>query len=126
VLHRDARLLPRHRRARASWNVNVPDCGRPGEAVTMTYLMNRLQSLPGRTAYCVSVNPPASLRESHIIREFSYTHPRYTFDTLAAQRATEALQGGNRTYFAGAHLGYGFHEDGYQSAVRVAQRLGAA
>lgn len=126
VLHRDPRLLPRHQRARASWNVSVHDCHRPGEQVTMTYLMNRLQSLSGRTAYCVSVNPPAALRESRVIASFTYAHPRYTFETLAAQRATEALQGVNRTYFAGAHLGYGFHEDGFQSAARVAALLRAA
>jgi predicted NAD/FAD-binding protein len=125
VLHRDPRLLPAKRRARASWNVAVPDCRAPGESVTMTYLMNRLQSLPGRTAYCASVNPPETLRQSHIIQAFTYAHPRYTSATLTAQRATEALQGERRTYFAGAHLGYGFHEDGYQSAARVAALLGA-
>jgi predicted NAD/FAD-binding protein len=91
----------------------------------MTYLMNRLQALPGRTAYCVTVNPGPELRERSIIAQFDYAHPRYTVETLAAQQRIEALQGRRGLHFAGAHLGYGFHEDGYQSGLRVARRLGA-
>ncbi len=126
VLHTDTRLLPRQPAAWASWNVDQRDCGRPGEALTMTYHMNRLQSIPGPVQYCVSINPGDRLQANQIITERTMRHPLYTFRTLEGQAAIRGLQGHRNTYFAGAHLGYGFHEDGCRSGFVVAELLAPA
>ncbi|MDA0366503.1 MAG: FAD-dependent oxidoreductase [Chloroflexi bacterium] len=125
VLHRDQSLMPRRAAARASWNVLTADCARPGAELTMTYDLSRLQSLPGPDRYYVSVNPPA-LAQRDVIAEYAYEHPQYDFGTLAAQRRVEAIQGEHGVYFAGAHLGHGFHEDGFRSGAAVARRIESA
>ena len=126
VLHTDERLLPRRPAARGSWNVDQADCRQPGDRLAMTYDMNRLQSLPGPVQWCVSVNPDDRLDPTLIVADRPMRHPSYTFATLDAQSAVAELQGWRRTWYAGAHLGYGFHEDGCRSGFAAAAALVAS
>ncbi len=124
VLHTDERVLPRRESARAAWNYHRIEEAGFSATLTMSYDLNRLQGLPGPRTYCVSVNPGDRLDPSRVIAQFDYAHPVYSQRTLEAQQKVSALQGCRQTYFAGAHLGYGFHEDGARSGVEVAARLG--
>jgi predicted NAD/FAD-binding protein len=120
VLHTDERLLPRRRSLRSSWNYHLATCAPVGALPTMTYSMNRLQRLDEDEEYCVTLNRGRELDEERVIGRFHYTHPRYTFTSLAAQAELPALNGPNRTSFAGAWQGFGFHEDGLVSGERAA------
>ncbi|MDX1440697.1 MAG: FAD-dependent oxidoreductase, partial [Rubricoccaceae bacterium] len=123
ALHTDSAMLPSRERARASWNYVTEDC-RNQDSLTVTYHLNRLQALETQTDYCVTVNPTSALSRDEVKRDLCYEHPAYTFRTLEGQQRIAELNGKNRIYFAGAHLGYGFHEDGVASAVRVDELLG--
>jgi predicted NAD/FAD-binding protein len=123
VLHTDTSLLPRRRRAWASWNYHLSDT--PCRHTTVTYHMNRLQTLRAEREFCVTLNRTVEIAPQHVIRTMSYAHPVFTREGMAAQRCVEEISGHNRTHFCGAYWGWGFHEDGVVSALRVAERFGA-
>jgi predicted NAD/FAD-binding protein len=122
VLHTDVRLLPRRRRAWASWNFHLLE--QPEPRTTVTYHMNRLQSLRSATQFCVTLNRTQRINPDKIIASFSYAHPVYTREGIAAQQRYAQIGAQRHTHFAGAYWGSGFHEDGVRSAVRVAESLG--
>ncbi len=126
VLHTDRRLLPRRRRAWASWNYHLLDeqSGREGPA-TVTYHMNRLQSLRADRELCVTLNRTDAIDPAAIIRTIAYAHPVYTTQGHAAQRRRLEVSGRNRTHYCGAYWGWGFHEDGVESAFRAVEALRA-
>ena len=124
ALHTDTSLLPRRRRAWASWNSRRVAGDR--RRVCVTYHMNRLQGLVTREDYCVSLNAEELLDPSRVLARMTYHHPRYTREAIAAQRRWDRISGVHRAHFCGAYWGYGFHEDGLNSALRVAARLGVA
>ena len=125
TLHTDETLLPSRSAARASWNYLLHLDGRNGDApATMTYHMNRLQSLAVRENYCVTLNARSRIRPEKILHNFIYNHPLYTRQAVASQKRWAEISGQNRTHFCGAYGMYGFHEDGVNSALRVARALG--
>jgi predicted NAD/FAD-binding protein len=124
VLHSDESFLPKSGAARASWNYVTADCRAGNQPLTLTYHLNRLQRLNPDMDFCVSVNPGASIDLSRVMHETELSHPRYTFRTLEGQALLRQIQGERNTYFAGAYMGYGFHEDGYQAGREVAALLG--
>ena len=123
-LHADSSLLPRRRAARAAWNHHVHDCRAPYAAPAMTYSLNRLQDLDSRAEWCVSLNRDDEVDPSRLVMRTRYAHPVYDFDALSAQSRMDDIQGVRRTWFSGAWMGNGFHEDGMRAAVSVARGLG--
>jgi uncharacterized protein len=123
-LHTDTRLLPRRRAAWASWNYLLDDCRTPTQRVSLSYHMNRLQTLDEPQEYVVTLNPSTLPRNEHVLRRMTYTHPAYTPESVATQPLLDELSGARRTFYAGAYQRYGFHEDGLWSAARAASHLG--
>jgi predicted NAD/FAD-binding protein len=127
VLHTDASLMPRRRRAWSSWNFIEQSCQGPvsaGAKPFFSYWMNRLQSIPGETQYFVTLNPPRPPEPGKLLYTKHYAHPLFDGRALRAQRQLWRLQGVRRTWFCGAWFGSGFHEDGLQAGLAVAEALG--
>lgn len=122
VLHTDARLLPRRRKAWAAWNAHVPAA--PDSPCTVSYWMNLLQGLQSPEPLIVTLNRTGAIDPARILRRMTYHHPVYTHASVAARARKDEIQGRQRTWFAGAYWGWGFHEDGMRSAVDVAAALG--
>lgn len=121
VLHSDPGLMPRRKRVWSAWNAMSADAGE----ASVTYWMNRLQNLDQNFPLFVSLNPPRPPQSGLVHGRFSYSHPVFDRRAVAAQAGVAQIQGLNRTWFAGAWLGYGFHEDGLQSGLNVAAALGS-
>lgn len=122
VLHTDASVMPRSRRAWSSWNYHVPAGTSPTS--TVTYDMNRLQSLPADPPFFVTLNRTAGIDPARILRTIQYHHPVYTPATRAAQQRWDEINGVRHTWYGGAYWGWGFHEDGVRSAVRIGAQFG--
>jgi len=123
VLHSDPALMPRARRAWASWNFLSQGRGE-GQKVCVTYWMNRLQHLPESLPLFVTLNPLVRPTQGTIHRSFLYQHPVYDQAAIRAQGLLWNLQGARRTWFCGSYFGHGFHEDGLQAGLAVAEQLG--
>jgi uncharacterized protein len=120
VLHRDKRLMPKGRRFWSSWNY----MGAQNGAVSVSYWMNELQNLHSPEDHFVSLNPAMEPLAEKLDGTFIYRHPLFTTQTLAAQKNLWSLQGDQNTWFCGAWFGAGFHEDGLQAGLAVAEQLG--
>ena len=125
VLHTDTSLLPRRRRAWASWNFHLT--GAPAGATTVTYWMNNLQRLRSEHEVLLTLNRSDEIDPGKVLRRISYEHPVYTTEGVHAQaRHSEISGGAGRTHYCGAYWGWGFHEDGVLSALRVCEGIAAA
>ena len=122
LLHTDPRLMPRRRRAWSAWNY-LASREQNDLPVCVTYWINKLQPLPFVRPVLVTLNPPFEPTPDSLIEEFEYAHPIVKSAAVAAQQRFAPLQGQHRTWYAGAWLGHGFHEDGLASAHRVAEGI---
>jgi predicted NAD/FAD-binding protein len=123
VLHTDASLLPRRRAAWAAWNYRIR--ADEGPAV-VTYRMNEIQGLDAAEEICVTLNRTEEIAPSRVLGRFRYDHPAFTAEGVAAQRRHGEISGARGTHYCGAYWGYGFHEDGVNSALRVCEALGVS
>lgn len=124
TLHTDEGLLPERRRAWASWNYRRT--GDDQQVPVLTYYANRLQDLASETNYCITLNADDVIDPSKVLASFDYAHPTFDEAAIRAQRRHGEIDGWLRTHFVGAYWGYGFHEDGVQSALRVVERMRGA
>ncbi|WP_421723120.1 NAD(P)/FAD-dependent oxidoreductase [Bauldia sp.] len=124
ILHDDPALMPRRRRVWSSWNYIGGNDETGNRDLCVTYWMNRLQNLDRRQPLFVTLNPTRYPKPGSIKRVFDYTHPLFDLESMTAQEKLWDLQGRRRTWYCGSYFGYGFHEDGLQSGLAVAEWLG--
>ena len=125
-LHRDVRLMPKRKRAWASWNfLRWQRQGTTENDVAVTYWMNQLQGIDRDKPLFVSLNPPFEPAAELTFGKYICEHPQYNVAAFAAQKRLSEIQGWRHTWFCGAWTGYGFHEDGLRSGLAVAEALGA-
>jgi predicted NAD/FAD-binding protein len=124
-LHTDSSLLPDAQAARSSWNYQMASCHDASNRVVVSYWMNRLQGIRDDRDHIVTLNAAGHVNPSTVTARTVYEHPIFTREAVAAASSLRTA-GGERLAFAGAHLGWGFHEDGCRSGVRAAERLGAS
>jgi uncharacterized protein len=122
VLHTDESLMPLRRKAWSSWNY-IGTRSAPA-SLSVTYWMNRLQPLAAEVPIFLSLNPAREPAAGHILHTQTYAHPLYDAAALRAQQSLWSLQGQRRSWFCGAYFGAGFHEDGLQAGLAVAEQLG--
>ncbi len=120
VLHTDTSLMPRRRKAWAAWNYHIGDD--IDSHVSVTYHMNRLQSLQAQNEYLVTLNNTAAIAAEKVIKRIQYEHPVYTLESVSAQQRQAEINC-NRTFFCGAYWRNGFHEDGVVSAINAIEHF---
>ena len=125
VLHKDTGVMPKTRRCWASWNYRSEGQGE-GAAVSVSYWMNKLQGIDPACPIFVTLNPARPICDEHVFDRHVFVHPVFDSAAIAAQSRVQQMQGARNTWFCGAHLRHGFHEDGLWSAVTVAEQLGAS
>ena len=121
VLHTDKKLLPKRKKAWASWNYQLSHDR--NKLASVTYNMNILQGIQSKHTFCVTLNQKDDIDPKEILREFTYHHPVFSSASIKAQQQRHLICGHNHTHFAGAYWHSGFHEDGVRSAVEVAKRF---
>lgn len=122
ILHRDESIMPRRRSVWSSW-VYQADTKQPQTRIGVTYWMNRLQGIPESDPLFVTLNSAREIPDHLIYDQTTFRHPVFDHAALRAQKQLATLQGQNKTWFAGAYTRYGFHEDGFQSAVNIAKAM---
>lgn len=124
VLHTDTSVLPKNPKAWAAWNYERATAkGLEGQQVCLHYLLNKLQPLPWQQAVMVSLNPVRAIDPQKVLQTIAYAHPVFDLRAVAAQKRMPQLQGQNNCYFAGAWMGYGFHEDGLKAGLSASVKL---
>ncbi len=124
VLHTDASVLPARPKAWAAWNYErSASATQESTRVCLHYLLNRLQPLPFAQPVVVSLNPISAIAPAQILGQYDYAHPVFDLAAIEAQKRVPQLQGQQHTWFAGAWMGYGFHEDGLKAGLGVARQL---
>jgi predicted NAD/FAD-binding protein len=126
VLHDDTTLMPRRKHVWASWNYIGGDKDGGSDALCVSYWMNRLQNLDRRHPIILTLNPTREPRDGTFKQSYDYEHPLFDQEALSAQKRLWELQGRRGTWFCGSYFGYGFHEDGLQSGLAVAENFGVA
>jgi predicted NAD/FAD-binding protein len=127
LMHTDDSLLPKNKKAWASWNYCLKssnEASTKDQEAVLTYNMNILQGLQSDTTFCVSLNASEIIDPQKIIGKYNYSHPVFSLESVASANKWQDINGVNKTWFCGAYWANGFHEDGFSSAVRVAQNLG--
>lgn len=119
-MHKDSSFMMSGTKKWPSWTYTETENGK----VEISYFMNRLQSLPTKTPIIVTLNPSKSINEEDLFYTTTYEHPIFTMETAHAQKEIASLQGTGNIWYAGAWLGYGFHEDGLKSAIAVGKAFG--
>lgn len=119
VLHTDLRMLPESRRCWASWNYRLPRDAEGGASVT--YDLSRLQQIPTQRPLLLTLNDRGVIDRDKVIQQFQFRHPAYTARSIGAQQRHRLISGRRRTHYCGAYWGFGFHEDGVNSALRIAR-----
>ena len=123
VLHTDTSVMPDRKLAWAAWNYQRLSDTPERSGVCLHYWLNKLQPLPFSQDVFVSLNPLTDIDPSQVLGQFHYTHPVFDLAAIQAQRRMGPLQGQQHTWFAGAWMGYGFHEDGYKAGRAAAQGI---
>jgi hypothetical protein len=125
LLHRDETLMPKRREVWSSWNYLSSGAEDVEGRLSVTYWMNRLQSIDLRAPLFVTLNPLHAPREDSVIAEIPYDHPSFDTGALTAQKSLPDIQGADRIWYCGSYFGYGFHEDAFTSGLNVGLALGA-
>ncbi|MFC1563632.1 NAD(P)/FAD-dependent oxidoreductase [candidate division KSB1 bacterium] len=122
VLHTDTSVLPYRKKVWSSWNYHIWDNRK--DKVSLTYNMNILQNLKSNDVFCVTLNAGDEIKPGKILKTINYHHPRFTVESILAQKEKHLISGENNTYYCGAYWHYGFHEDGVNSALEVGKHFG--